>query len=114
MPCDSITTQTISAALSKALPNLLADALQAHGWTLTGQQVNAATVVALTARRGGARLTWTAGKGLSLVTGSTAQAEALQGEITRAYSRQAVSWAAQRAGWTVKRTGDNTLTVNRR
>ena len=35
-------------------------------------------------------------------------------EVTQAYSRQAVSWAAQRAGWTLKQTAANKFTVTRR
>ena len=109
MPCDSITTQTISAALSKALPSVLADALQADGWTITEK-----TAACIYARNGIDRMTWTAGVGFTISSSAEARGREVVASIVRAYSRQAVTWAAQRAGWTVQRTGDNTLTVNRR
>ncbi len=109
MPCDSLTIQTLSAALSKAVPAVLLAALAAEGWTASG--IVAGT---LTARKSSATLTWTAGTGLEVTSGSEARNQTLVGELTRAYSRAGVSWAAQRAGFTVQQTGPNTMTLNRR
>lgn len=104
MPCDSITTQSID--LAKALPGLLAEALEANGWeiqTNTGQTISA--------YKFGARLNWVSGKGLEVQ--ARVPSETVQ-EVTKAYSAQAVKWAAQRAGWTVKQTAQDQLTINRR
>jgi hypothetical protein len=104
MPCDTITTQSVN--LANALPDLLRSALEADGWILEPSKQG--TIVAHSAGTG---LIWTAGKGLEL-RGNRNAAEIRQ--ITKAYSRKAVSWAAQRAGWSVKQTTDDTLSVSRR
>lgn len=106
MPCDSITTQSIN--LANATPSILVAALEAEGWTVVKKTADNG----IFARKGYSEtVTWTAGKGLS-VTGNQNE-KTIQG-ITQAYSRQAVTWAAQLAGWTVKQTGQNTLSVTRR
>jgi hypothetical protein len=104
MPCDTITTQSIN--LSRALPPVLLQALESDGWTIDEK-----TETKINAHKGNASLTWTAGRGLSVQHSSPQQ---YLDSITRAYSAKAVSWAAQRAGWTVKQNADQTITVNRR
>ncbi len=107
MPCNTVTTQTI--ALAKALPTILMDALKSAGWDIPmrsyveGKRIDA--------YKGGATLTWIAGKGLEV---RSSNPQPLIAEVTKAYSKQAVTWAAQRAGWQVQQTADNKLTVTRR
>lgn len=109
MPCDSISTQTISAALKAAVPDVLLAALAAEGWTTAG--VVDGTIVA---RRGEDLLTWSAGVGLTVTSRTEERGKGLIQGLTVAYSRAAVTWAAKRAGWQVQTTGDNKLTVTRR
>lgn len=106
MPCDSITTQTISGGLSKAVVPVLLEALKALGWTVT-----ASDTASITASKGLQKITWAAGTGVTVSAGNP---QAVYSEIVRAYSKAAVSWAAQRAGWTVKATGENKMTITRR
>ena len=102
-----MTTQTI--ALKNAVPDILRTALAACGWIITSEDE-----AGIAARCYGQRLTWSRGRGLSFTTQTVVQAEAARTAITQAYSKAAVSWAAQRAGWTVQSTGANTMTINRR
>ncbi len=104
MPCDTITTQSIN--LAKADVSILADALEAERWIITGK-----TKTTITAYRGNTGLVWRQGQGLEL-SGYDNAAEIVG--VTKAYSKGAVSWASQRAGWQVKQTGANTLAVTRR
>ena len=104
MPCDTITMQTVS--LSNALPDVLTDALQSTGWT-----IRETTSQRIIAYKGSESVTWSAGKGLSVR--SSNPKEVIR-TVTQAYSRQAVSWAAKRAGWTVRQTNENQFTVTRR
>ncbi len=104
MPCDSITTQSVN--LKNAIPDILRGALEDLGLDIIRETKNE-----LTASTYGERVFWTKGKGLTVKgTNTTASIK----KITQAYSSRAVSWAAQRAGWKVAQTGNNTLTVNRR
>lgn len=109
MPCDSITTQTISAALKAAVPDVLLAALDAEGWTTIGIVEGG-----LIARRGVDRLTWAAGIGITVDARTEDRGKGLVQGLTVAYSRAAVTWAAKRAGWQVQNSGDNKLTVTRR
>ena len=109
MPCDSITTQTVSQNLKNGIGSLVAEAIKAAGYTVDTQ-----TADTISAYSGGRRVTWTKGIGLSVSSGSTIGNYNLVRDITRRYSAAAVSWAASRAGWTAKQTGDNTITLNRR
>lgn len=102
MPCDSNTTQTVS--LAKAIPAVMADALKAAGWTLTQN-----TPTEIQAYNNGSSMIWTAGKGMT-INGSAG----VESSIIRAYSKAAVSWAAQRAGWQVSSTDGNKMTLTRR
>ena len=108
VPCNSLTTQTI--ALKNAVMSVLIEALKADGWTIRNQDANS-----LDSKKGYERLTWAAGVGLGVTTdmGAT-RVQAITGGVTQAYSRAAVSWAAQRAGWQVQKTGANTMTLSRR
>jgi hypothetical protein len=104
MPCDTITTQTVT--LTKANADLIAKAFEALGIALhTREALHVAGY-----NRDGQLVDWRAGSGLT-IRGTATTAEA----ITQAYSKAAVSWAAARAGFTVK-TGaaPNTLTLERR
>jgi len=110
VPCDAITTQSVN--LANADPGILADGLTADGWTVTSVQAD--TLVARkTMDYYDTRLTWRKGKGLEL-DGQPNRQDRTFSEIAKAYSVQAVSWAAQRAGWQVTRTGQDTLSVTRR
>lgn len=104
MPCDSITTQTVN--LAKALPDVLRRALEAAGWTI--REYSAQTIDAYRSITGES-MTWTAGQGMT-VRGNAKTA----GIISQAYSRAAVTWAAQRAGWTVSKTDGNKINMERR
>lgn len=106
MPCDSVTTQFTN--LANAIPAVLAEALKAIGWEdiqITPTRINAY-------RPTGAALEWNKGAGLRI---TATNPERHQRELTQAYAKAAVSYAAQRAGWTVTagKTA-NTLTLNRR
>ena len=103
-PCDSVTTQSIN--LAKAAPNLLLDALKSLGWAITES-----TASRIFASLGGCDLQWTAGQGVTVI-GPKCQEQTVK--LTQAYSQNAISWAAQRAGWTVKQNADNKMTVTRR
>lgn len=105
MPCDSISTQSIN--LAKAMPELVEEAMKSLGMTLYNK-----TKTMIQARTSDwSYVTWTAGQGLT-VDGENNQKHIT--DLTKAYSKQAVTWAAQRAGWTVKQTADDKLTVTRR
>lgn len=106
MPCYSITTQTI--ALTKALPAVLKKALEDSGWNVT-----LANEVLLKASREGADLSWTVGKGIQ-IRSSRSIIQSLVTEVTKGYSKAAVTWAAQKAGWTVQQTNENQLTLRKR
>ena len=109
MPCDTTTTQTLSAALAKGMQSVILDALRADGWYITSED---ATSIA--AQRGDERMTWASGQGLTIYSRNAETAAMCQRGIVQSYSKAAVSWAAKRAGWTVQSTGKNTMTVNRR
>ena len=106
MPCDTVTTQSIN--LAKASSSILVDALKEMGYNLSINQAD--RILAYTS---GARIEWHAKRGLT-VTDSGYGTQSRIEQITQAYSRQAVKWAAQRAGWTVQQTTQNQLTVTRR
>ncbi len=104
MPCDTQSIQSVN--LAKAIPAILEDALKALGWNITES-----TATGIAAYKAGTYLSWVAGKGLD-VAGYDPQ-EAVMA-VTKAYSKQAVSWAAKRAGWNVQQTAGDKLTVTRR
>lgn len=105
MPCDSITTQSVN--LQNAMPTIIEAALKALGYDITGS-----SETQIVARRQNFILDWTKGKGIT-VRGMRTNEVAIT-DLTREYSKQAVSWAASRAGWQVTSTGSNTLAVTRR
>lgn len=107
MPCDSVTTQSVN--LNMAIADVLADALRADGWRIIIMQ----TTDSVQAYKSGQSLEWQKGKGLS-IRGSEFRNNETISAITQAYSRQAVQWAAKRAGWTVQQTAADQLTVTRR
>lgn len=107
MPCDSITTQSVN--LANAIPTLVDAALRTLGWNVSGTLDNKSKIIA---RSGSYVLEWTKGEGVQ-ITGMSKNETAITA-LTKEYSRAAVSWAAQRAGWQVKSTGANTLEVSRR
>ena len=105
MPCDSVTLQSI--ALSKALPDLLAKALVSLGWRVelaTNAEVRASNDLFET-------VLWKAGTGITV---QSAQPEPLLANINKAYGVQAVTWAAQRSGWTVNQTALDKISLSRR
>ncbi len=105
MPCESVTTQSIN--LANAMPTILGDALVDDRWMLAET-----TDTLIRAHKGYSSIVWNKGQGLT-ITGD--QNIATIQRITKAYSARAVSWAAQRAGWTVKQSGTpNVLNVTRR
>jgi hypothetical protein len=108
MPCDSITTQSINLANADRM--LLTEALIDMGCTILDSNT---TCIYATNNRGG-RITWTNGEGLAVSAGSSIRSSEIIQTVTQAYSKTAISWAAQRAGWTMKSTGPNTLTLQRR
>lgn len=109
LPCDSVTTQTVSEALKSGIVSLVTDAIKAAGWIITDQDDES-----FSARKGSVRMTWGKGIGLKVTAANAEISNALIGEIVRSYSKVAVSWAANRAGWTAKSTGNNTVTLSKR
>jgi len=104
MPCDTITTQAV--VLTKARSDILWAGLVEAGWTIT-----TATKDSVLAYKQGTSVVWTAGKGLQITGAQTG----VQAEIVQAYSKAAVSWAAQRAGWHVQSgANQNQLNLTRR
>ena len=93
MPCNTISTQRLSVGLSAALPDVLRAALESLGYRVE----LSADKLSLTAT-GRGRVTWKAGTGLEL---ETYRGSDQAGEIKRAYSKSAVTWAASKAGWKV-------------
>jgi hypothetical protein len=106
VPCNTITTQSV--ALAKAMPEIVAEAIKTCGGQIS---LLSQLPTAIQATIGNNRITWTAGKGIT-VQGYNNQEQIKT--LTKAYSKQAVTWAAKRAGWTVKQTADDKLTVSRR
>ncbi len=93
MPCNTVTTQSLSIGLANAMPTVLAQALKELGFQLyreTDGLIRGSTGI-------GDSVEWVKGKGITLRT--ELNAEQVGGMIRRAYSRAAVSWASQRAGF---------------
>jgi hypothetical protein len=88
------------------MPDLVAKALIATGWQITEQGQN--RIVAL---KRSDSITWEKGKGLVL-NGRDSQRHITS--LTKRYSKEAVTWAASRAGWQVKTTGTDTMQLQRR
>ena len=109
MPCDSITTQTVSEALKNGMPNLVAQAMTAAGWVITAQDEDT-----IAAKRGAEKITWAKGRGLTVTASTATFPQSIVQGIVQNYSKAAVSWAASRAGWTTKSTGLNTMTLSKR
>lgn len=109
MPCNTITTQSIK--LANAMPEILKKALQESGWILgICSEVNKK----VTATKGNDYLVWEYGKGFTIQGMNRQRQETSLSEISQAYSKQAVTWAAQRAGWQVTNVNQNTLNIVRR
>jgi hypothetical protein len=108
MPCDSITTQSVN--LQNAMPSLVESALTTLGWNITSTVGTASELI--TARKDSYTFIWSKGEGIT-IKGMRTNENMLK-DITREYSKQAVTWASQRAGWQVTTTGGDTLTVSRR
>ena len=107
MPCNSMTTQTLNAGLENAMPQVLAQALKSEGW-----QIHEEVGYRVVASNRYDSLTWTKGKGI--VVSTSGNAEMLGAKVRQAYSKAAVSWASQRAGF--KQVGqwqDNKVTLTR-
>lgn len=109
MPCNSITTQSIK--LANAIPEILKKALQDIGWTIN---VSSNVNNEIRATKSNDYLTWTKNKGITISGMNRQRQETYLSEISQAYSKQAVSWAAQRAGWQVTNVNQNSLNVVRR
>jgi len=104
MPCDTVTTQSIK--LANAMPELVKQAMEDMNWKITSN-----ITTRIVANRFGESIIWEANKGITIRGSNT---ERLVTEISKAYSKRAVTWAAQRAGWQVTSTNNNTLNVTRR
>lgn len=105
MPCDTITTQTLAAGLTKAVPAVLLAAINSLNRANAAQEGTT-----IRARVAGHNVDWNAQAGLT-VTGWNS--EQVAKDIKMAYSKQAVSWAAQRAGWKVISQDGNTVKVSK-
>ena len=88
------------------MPDLIEKALIELGW-----QIKATGKTKINARKSYDYLVWEAGKGLTISGNNN---EKHLAEISQAYSKQAVTWAAQRAGWQVKSTNQNQMNLTRR
>lgn len=114
MPCDSITTQALSAKLANAMPDLVEAAMRAEKMTIYSK-----TAERIEAYNGRHTWTWTKGVGIKTqVRGSQTyapiEAEKAAATLVTAYSKQAVSWAASRAGWKVSAgSAPNKLTLTK-
>jgi len=109
MPCDTITTQTLSTKLTKAMPDLIKKALESLDW-----QISTNTKTLIKASRGyRTTLTWEYGKGMTVQSSSQNDNQYHIKNVTQAYSKEAVSWAAQRAGWKVSQTEQNKLQLRK-
>ena len=106
MPCDSITTQAV--VLEKGIIGIVESAMQGLGWNI--QARNDTTIVARTQNNSTVR--WEQNVGVNIRGYGNPQN--VIDSLTQAYSKEAVSWAAQRAGWTVNQTEANKLTITRR
>ena len=100
MPCDTITTQSIK--LAKAMPELVKQTLEDMDWKI---RANSTTRIVAN-NLSGESIIWEANKGITVTSGN---AENVVKEISKAYSKRAVTWAAQRAGWQVTNTNDNNI-----
>ncbi len=107
MPCDSITTQSV--ALTKAMPDLVAEAMKALGW-----RINVQSKTQIEAYTSSSYVTWRPGQGIIVRGYNQADQQSQITALTKAYSVKAATWAAQRAGWEVKQTAPDKLTVTRR
>ncbi len=107
MPCNRVTTQSV--ALTKAMPDLVAEAMKALGW-----QINVHSKTQIEAYASSSYVTWRAGQGIIVRGYDQADQQPQITALTKAYSVQAVTWASQRAGWQVKQTAPDKLTVSRR
>lgn len=107
MPCNSITTQTLSGGLSNAIGEIVAAAFVGAGWQIVSQSDGAV----IARRNGRERAEWNSGLGLKVTT--LGAVEAAKAEIMQSYSKSAVSWAAKRAGWKVGAWQGNKVTVQR-
>lgn len=109
MPCDTVTTQTISGGLERALPEHVKQALETAGFS-----IQFAGLI-IRARKYGVDVTWQQGSGLRIDSRTRySQPEALKAEIITAYAGHAVTWAAKRAGWNVTQTADREFTLAKR
>jgi hypothetical protein len=89
------------------MPDLLKQALENTGWTI--EIFNKSIIKAY---KNYDSLTWKANEGMEI---KSSDAIGVSNQISQSYSKQAVTWAAQRAGWTVNKTNqDNTINVTRR
>lgn len=105
MPCNTVTTQSV--ALAKAITNIMENSLKRLGWSIVS-----ISPTEIQARRAYSEMiVWRAGKGLEV---RSPNAQPIITQVTKEYSKQAVTWAAKRAGWTVQQTTDNKLTISRR
>jgi hypothetical protein len=109
MPCNTITSQTLSVGLQKAIPALLLKAIE----EVVGDKAREANGTLRVRTLKGNEITWSSASGLTITGRDQRQIEVVGKDIRMAYSKQAVSWAAQRAGWKVASTGDNTIRVTR-
>jgi hypothetical protein len=91
------------------MPDLLKSALENIGW-----EIELYTNLVIIAYRGSNKLTWKASEGLTMDGSNEKYATNKINEIVQAYSKTAVTWAAQRAGWQVTNQTENTLNVIRR
>jgi hypothetical protein len=93
MPCNTITTQTLSGGLENGIPAIVEKAFAAAGFAVS--EISGATIKGRVGRN---VATWSQGAGLKVVSQN---ASADVAAIKREYSKAAVSWAASRAGWKV-------------
>jgi hypothetical protein len=109
MPCDTITLQSVK--LKNAIPDILKEALLNSGWDITST-INEKTNL-ITARKAYDSFIWSKGEGITITGMNKQRQEKALSNITQAYSKQAVSWAAKRAGWQVKPINETTFQVQR-
>lgn len=94
MPCNTMTKQTVDVGLTNALVPVLLQALTNAGYNI---DVSESEFIRATDNYGG-KVVWRKGKGVEMVD-NRYNVEKKKAALIQEYSKAAVSWAAQRAGF---------------
>ena len=109
MPCNTISTQTFSSALTKADQSILVTALEKAGYRITHNIPGS-----LKASDTNGTVSWTQGLGVTVSAYRYVSKDSVVKAIQQGYSKAAVEWAAKRAGWSVTQQTETKYLVTRR